>query len=351
MDLSSSGKGGGPFTVTTRIMNSGLTEKYKFRTIQYKTELGSGISIKRIKDLKEQIEEINPDIVHFSGLQLAGFHMALACKFARVKNTVITVHGFSGDALNIGRFKKFVLSCFMEPLSLLLSSKVVAVSEYVKARTLLRVFARGKRRKIYNLPPKFRVDGEGVTSTLRKELEISSEDVVVVTVGRIVKDKGYNVMEQAILKLRGEKNVKFVIVGEGSYLEDMKSKLQLMTSGKQVHFLGYRADISNILSGCDLFVLPTLHETLSCALLEASEAGLALVASDTGGVPEIVANGDNGELVKPGSVEDLSETLLKLVGDRDLLKQYGENARVLLEEKFSRKAIENELDKLYSDLI
>ena len=82
MDLSSTGKDGGPYISSTRIMNSELNEKYEFKSIIYKTELGRNISIKRILDIKNQLLEIKPDIVHFTGLQLSGFHVALACKLA-----------------------------------------------------------------------------------------------------------------------------------------------------------------------------------------------------------------------------------------------------------------------------
>ena len=79
LDLSTTGKGGGPYEQQEDI-NSKLKEKYDFKTINYDTSLGRFISLRRIYDLYKQLKVINPDIVHFTGLQLSGFHIILACK-------------------------------------------------------------------------------------------------------------------------------------------------------------------------------------------------------------------------------------------------------------------------------
>ncbi len=350
MDLSTTGKGGGPFTSTSRTMHSGLTKKYEFKTIYYKTEIGSGISIKRIKDLAAQIKEINPDIVHFTGLQLSGFHMALACKLAGVKNTVVTVRGFSGDAIYFNKIKKAITTYILEPLTLILSKRVIGVSNYVISRRMVRLLAKNKRTAIYNFPPKFdnKFDKE---IPFREELDLQPNDILVVTVARIIKDKGYHIFDEAILKFKGHQNVKFIIVGNGTYLPEMEEKLADMIQSKQVFLLGYRSDISYILHSCNIFVLPTLHETLSVALLEASQYGLALVASRTGGVPEIVEHNYNGKLVPTGDVQKLYEAIVELVEDKAKTNAFGENAKKKVQTKFSNRGIENKLDQVYQSLL
>lgn len=350
MDLSTTGKGGGPFTSTSRTMNSGLTEKYEFKTIHYKTELGSGISMKRIKDLKAQIKEINPDIVHFTGLQLSGFHMAVACKLAGVKNTVVTVRGFSEDAIYFNKIKKAITTYILEPITLMLSKRVIGVSNYVISRRMVRLLAKKKRTAIYNFPPKFDDKFDKETS-FREELGLSSEDILVVTVARIIRDKGYHIFDEAILKFKDQKNVKFVIVGNGTYLPEMEEKLATMIQNKQVFIMGYRNDISYILHSCNVFVLPTLHETLSVALLEASQYGLALVASRTGGVPEIVEHDYNGKLVPPGDAQKLYEAIAELVKDKNKIDGFGKNAKLRVQKKFSNVEIESKLDKIYQSLL
>ena len=350
MDLSTTGKGGGPFTSTSRTMNSGLTKKYKFKTIHYKTELGNGISIKRIKDLTTQIKKINPDIVHFTGLQLSGFHMAVACKLAGVKNTVVTVRGFSGDALYFNKIKKAIITYLLEPFTLMLSKRVIGVSNYVISRRMVRLLAKKKRTAIYNFPPKFDDKFDQETS-FRESLGLDLDDILVVTVARINKDKGYHIFDEAILKFKDQKNVKFIVVGNGSYLPEMEEKLDAMIQNKQVFLLGYRNDISYILHSCNVFVLPTLHETLSVALLEASQYGLALVASKTGGVPEIVEHDYNGKLVPTGDVQKLYEAIGELLNDKKKIDTFGKNAKLRILKKFSNVGIERKLDKVYQSIL
>jgi glycosyltransferase involved in cell wall biosynthesis len=349
MDLSTKGKGGGPYTSTCRIMHSNLNKKYDFKTIHYRSELGSGISIKRIKDIVKQLKVIKPDIVHFSGLQLSGFHMAIACKLAGVKNTIVTVHGFSGEALYFNPLKKFLLKFLLEPLTLLLSKQIIGVSEYVISRPVIQFLAKKRSILIYNFPPK--LNDKYNKQEIRKELGFTLSDVVVVSVARIIKDKGYHILDEAILEFINKPNLKFLIVGDGDYLKLMKVKLKEQVKKNQVLFLGYRSDISLILNACDIFVLPTLHETLSIALLEASQANLALIASDTGGVPEIVKNEHNGILVPTGNVEAIVSAIERLYNNNDLRIAFGNNAKTRIKEKFSNKEIVQKLDSVYQSLL
>lgn len=349
MDLSSSGKGGGPYTSTSRTISSGLKDKYDFKVINYRTEIGRGISIKRIKDIVNQINEIKPDIIHYTGLQLSGFHMAVACRLSGIKKTIVTVRGFSGDAMYFNKFKKAITKYILEPITLILAQKVIGVSEYVVSRKSIKFFASKKSIAIYNFPPK--IENHRYDKSFREIMNFEQKDILIVTVARIIKDKGYHIFDEAILDFNNKKNLKFLIVGGGDYLETMKEKLEKMTINKQVFFLGYRNDIDFILNSCDIFVLPTLHETLSVALLEASNAGLALIASNTGGVPEIVKDGYNGRLVSPGNAKELSKALSQLINNRHLINQFGNNAKKNIQSKFTSKSIENKLEYVYESLL
>ena len=349
MDLSSTGKDGGPYISSIRIMNSDLNKKYEFKSIIYRTEMGRNISIKRILDLRNQLLAINPDIVHFTGLQLSGLHVAPACKLAGVKNSIVTIHGSSGDALDINAFIRIILKYLFEPMTLLLTKKFYGVSDYVVSRRMAKLFSRKCFGTIYNLAPSR--TALLVKNRIRVDLGLSSEDTVAVSVGRITKDKGYHILAEAILQFKETATLKFIIVGIGEYLPEMVKKLEKQISSGQVFFLGYRSDVQQILGDCDFFILPTLHETLSIALLEASMEDLALVASNTGGIPEIIENQYNGILVKPGSVNELVGAIEKLFSDYKLRTLYGENAKIRVLEKFSNAETMKKLDKLYQSLL
>jgi glycosyltransferase involved in cell wall biosynthesis len=346
MNLPSTGKGGGPFMSVSRIMNSGLKDKYDFKVICYNTELGRGISIKIIKDLLRQLKDINPDIVHFSGLQLSGFHMAIACYIYGIKNTLVTIRGTSADAIYFPWIKKIIATHIFENLTLLISKKNCGVSDYISKRTNI-LFRYKNIGTIYNIPPR----PVKCESFIRKQLSISPTDIIIVSVARITKDKGYHVFDKSILKFKNEKKLKFILVGEGDYLSDMKLKLKEQINDKQVFFLGFREDVQQIIKGSDIFVLPTLHETLSNVLLEASVEGLALIASNTGGVPEIVKDGYNGILVEPGNENKLYNAILFLIQNKKVRNQYGINAKTRMESKFSPSEIELKIDATYQNLL
>lgn len=349
IDLSTTGNFGGPYVSSTRIMQSALKEKYDFEVLHYDTGVGSGISIKRILDLKRQLIDLSPNLVHFTGLQLSGFHVAVACRFAGIKNTVLTIHGTSADAMYFNPIKRLLMKYVLEPITLLLTKRFYGVSSYVIQRKIALIFKRKCAGAIYNLPPK-PLDA-AIRSQIQTELGLADTDILIVSVARITRDKGYDVLDKAILKFKNDKNVKFVIIGDGDYLNQFKEVLASQISSGQVFCLGYRTDVQQILRGCDIFVLPTLHETLSIALLEASREGLALVASDTGGVPEIVETGYNGELVPVGDVAGLYRAMSKLSKDKDLRIMYGAHASIKVEEKFSASSIVDQIDAVYQKVL
>jgi glycosyltransferase involved in cell wall biosynthesis len=350
MDISTIGKGGGPFTSTKRIMSSSLTETFSFHEIIYDPKLGRGISIKRIFDLRRQLLNIQPDIVHFTGLQLSGFHIAVACFLAGVQRTVVTIRGSSADVIEFPKIKRFLLTTFLEPLTLAISKKIIGVSDYVTNSKVPKIFSKKVFGTIYNFPPLIKTNNYGSDLT-RESLGLSEKDTVVITVSRINREKGLHILESAIVKIGVKKNLKFLIVGDGEYLPDMKSNLSKFVMTGQVQFLGHRDDIFELNKISDIFVLPTLHETLSNALLEASIASLPLIASDTGGVPEIVTSGFNGILVEPGNVAELSDAIVFLSKEHEVRSLYSNNSYEQINKKFSNDLIIAKLRAVYCELL
>ena len=350
MDISTLGKGGGPYTSTKRIMDSVLSDDFSFHEIVYDPAIGRGISLKRILDIKRQIIAIQPDIVHFTGLQLSGFHMAVACWLAGVRRTVVTIRGSSADAIEFSPLKRFMLRMLLEPFTLLLSKKIIGVSDFVTNTKVPRFFAKKIYGTVYNFPP-LKDANNHKNKVTRKSLGLSENDIVVITVGRVNREKGLHILESAIEKIGIADRLKFLIVGEGQYLVQMKSNLAALERANQVKFLGYRDDIRDLNNISDIFVLPTLHETLSNALLEASCSSLPLIASETGGVPEIVESGFNGILVEPGNPLQLANAIETLRDDPLRRAEYGRNAYEKIDKKFSSEEIVSRLRALYFELL
>lgn len=350
IDLSSDSIGGGPYTSHYRILTSTLSSQYDFHCLNYKKSLGRNVSIKRVIDLYKQIKKIKPDIVHFSGLQLAGFHFAIACMLAGINRTIVRIHGFSGEAIYFHPLKRVLMTFFMEPLTLLLAKKIYGVSQYVVNKKMVQLFKNKCLGPIYNLPP-IPYTATGKDENIRHDLNLDDNCIVAATVGRITLEKGYAILVETIRRLHHLSGLKFLIIGEGDYLQEMKEKLFEQEKQKRVFFLHHRNDVQRILNGCDFFVLPTLHETLSIALLEASSQGLPLIASNTGGVPEIVKNNYNGILVEPGNIDQLVNAIEKMYYDKNLRQRFSVNARELVQTRFCRETILEKIDAAYRALL
>ncbi len=165
---------------------------------------------------------------------------------------------------------------------------------------------------------------EGVISREEKraQLNASPDDILVLSVGELQKRKNHQAIIRAIAKLNNP-HIKYIICGQGE-LEDYLRKLVLtLKLDKQVFFLGYRQDIPEIMSACDIFAHPSIREGLGLASLEAMASGLPLVTSNVQGVPDYVENGVTGYMCAPMDFDAYAENLNKLVTDKALREKIG----------------------------
>ena len=174
---------------------------------------------------------------------------------------------------------------------------------------------------------------------------LPTEPVTVGTVSSLSREKGLRyLIEAASLIPRVKGRVRFDIVGDG----DCRMELEELVRKKElegcIQFLGFRNDIQALMKDFDLFVLPSLSEGLSSAIMEAMASSLPVIASNVGGIPELVQNGDNGLLVRPADPVGLARAIMRLAEDPVALRQMGIRGRKRVEEKFTldRKVLETE---------
>ena len=337
---------GGPTINSKRIMNSALSKKIDFVPIYHDLNLGRGISIRRIIDLKKQIQEIKPDIIFFSGVQLAAFHILIASILARQRSRFMILRGFSFDALDISLLKRVVLALFIEPLCFLMCSKFVGNSHFSSNRLITKFFWWKNEGYIHNLPPENKEFNSYDLESLKNSLGISKQKIVISSVGRITADKGYKVLLESIRKLAKKRSdFVFLICGDGKYLNEFKEEIIKSSISENVLCLGKNQDIKKINSISDIFVLPSLHETLSSALIEASTSKCSLIASRTGGITEIVKDGFNGFTFTKGDSHDLLEKIEFLLDNSKLRSSMQLNALNYVENNFKKINIERKLEE------
>jgi glycosyltransferase involved in cell wall biosynthesis len=157
--------------------------------------------------------------------------------------------------------------------------------------------------------------------------------------------KGHRALLAAIATVRRERpGARFVLVGDGPERAWLEAN-----AGPETAFLGTRYDVPAILSRCDAFCLPSLAEGLPNAVMEAMAAGLPVVASAVGGVPELVGP-DNGFLAEPGDANSLSTQLLRLLSDRRRASDLGAQGRHKIERDFSLRRLAERHRALYDAL-
>ena len=187
--------------------------------------------------------------------------------------------------------------------------------------------------------------------SLKRSFGMGAESLVVGTVGRLVPIKGHEYLVEAAPKILKEvPGVKFVLVGDG-YL---RPKLERLTYALNVQdaflFLDWRSDIPKIMSMFDLFAFPSLNEGMGKVLIEAMAAGKPIVASNAGGIPDLVMDGDNGLLVPPKNSDQLAEAIIKLLRDDRRRIEMGNRGKVMAR-RYSAESMVKKIDALYMELL
>ncbi len=187
----------------------------------------------------------------------------------------------------------------------------------------------------------------------KRQWGIEENDVVIISVASLTENKGYNLLLDAFERAsRSRPGLKLLVVGDGPLKEALKSRSADLLIEKKVIFTGEQEEVQPLLQIADLFVLASLYrEGLSVALIEASASGLPVVATQVGGIPEIVEEGANGYLVPPGDADRLAGAIERLVRDPDLRKRMGQQGKQVYEAKFTQSKMVRQIENLYDQLI
>lgn len=230
---------------------------------------------------------------------------------------------------------------------------MVAVSQNLKQFIVEQAGVLSDRIKVvYNgvdaLPHCDRTDVE----QCRRELGIPDSDHIVGVVGNLYPVKGHQYLIGGIRAvLKKCPNTSFVFAGRGQLEPELKDQVHRLGLEKRVHFLGLRQDIPRILAMLDVFVLPSLSEGLSMAILEAMIAGKPVVATQVGGNPELVLNGKTGFLVPPRDSQALASSLVTLLTTKALAAQFAEKGKCRAEGQFSLETMVRAYQALYDECL
>ncbi len=172
-----------------------------------------------------------------------------------------------------------------------------------------------------------RGDRERIRRDVRRELGVRPDDVLVLTVANLRREKGYDVLlEAARMLVDGGSPVSFVSVGFGPLADELNRVHRHLGLGDRFRFLGLRTDVLRLMTGADVFTLSSYNEGLPVAVMEATSAGLPLVLTAVGEIPELFTDGVDALLVPPGRADLLASSLAQVVGDTTLRLDLGRAA-------------------------
>jgi glycosyltransferase involved in cell wall biosynthesis len=229
--------------------------------------------------------------------------------------------------------------------------QMVAVAEDIRRFLIDRVGAIPERvRTIYN-----GVDAKAVCSAedgarVRRELGIPEATPVIGTIANLYPVKGHTYLLKAAAEVaKVVPQAVWLLAGRGSLLGQLQDEACRLGIAERVRFLGFRDDPAALLQALDLFVLPSLSEGLSVAVLEAMAAGKPLVATDVGGNREVIVDSRTGFLVPPRDPSALAAKTMTLLRDKSLADLYGANGRARIHQEFSLERMVSAYEQLYAE--
>lgn len=183
---------------------------------------------------------------------------------------------------------------------------------------------------------------------LRRQYSIPQNSIICIAVGRLVAIKGFDILIQTAHLLGKQlKNVHFLIVGDGQCKAELADQVNALGVNKSVTFAGYQ-DHETVLSfvkSSDIFIMPSRYEGTPIALLEAASLGIPVIASNVGGIPELVQDQVHALLVPPDDPQSLAQAVKRIINDKKLAETLSANAVERIKEKFN---IDRQLELTWS---
>ena len=238
------------------------------------------------------------------------------------------------------------------------ADKIICVSKVVQKRLIEFGVKEEKCQVIYNFISTKKSDGEA-RSSFRKEIRIPESSWLVGMIGNITFMKGQKVFIEAAKGILARfPHTVFVIIGDTQVEEDKAYKEALLDMIREkgivqnVILTGFRKDVLSIISEMDIVIHPpVLPEAFGYVLLEAMHEEKPVIASDIGGIPEIVIDGVNGFLFEPKDAMFLAERVCRLLAEPDLMTRMGKNGKSILFDTFSPEQSIAKIKAIYQELI
>ncbi len=333
-------------------------------------------------ELLELFKKEMPDIVHLNSSKTGGLGAFTGrvynilskinllksenhkLKKYRPKTTIIfTAHGWAFNEARGGTQR--ILIKLLSWVTIFLCHRVIAVSEHDERQGRAMPLVGNKVVMVHNGISEidFKNKEEARDNLLGNSAHGLREDAIFVgTIAEVHKNKGIFVAIKALMQLatnsgkdrpfRNRKGRSFpefalVIIGEGEERENLEKFVKECGLNKNVFFVGHKENASSLLKAFDIFLLSSFKEGLPYVLLEAGMAKLPIVASEVGGIPEIIDDMESGVLIKTNNAEEIAKAIAYLTENKENMKKLGRNIHEKIAKKFSTDQMLEKTMKIY----
>ena len=308
-----------------------------------KVRMRPGLNIRGALKMLKSAQKDGFDLLHSHGYK-GNILMGLVLKGLRKIPMVSTLHGWTSN----GSLTKMKFYEWADSISLNHIDAVVVVSRKMLERLGPRenafVIENGIPELEYNISRKAPVFDDALARFCEGGFAVGA-------IGRLSPEKGFKYLIDALyMASRKIKEIRLVIIGEGPERPSIERMAVELGLREKILFLGYKPDAYKYLPLFDLFVLPSLTEGMPISILEAMQGSIPILATNVGGVPELLGGGELGCLVEPGSAMALEEGFLFAYNNRNICSQRAAKAREKVFNTYSSRKMAEKYLELYTSL-
>lgn len=316
----------------------------KLNKIDFSRKPFSIDNLKAIRQIRKLYEVKNYDIVHVH-TPVASFITRYALKDKLVK-IMYTAHGF--HFYNGASKLNWLIYYRLEKVASKWTDALITINneDFKRAKSKFE----NKRCKVY------KINGIGIDLKnygkeefdlkFKKELGLEENDFVITVIAELIKRKNHNQIIKAMSRIEDKSNIKVIFVGNGILLEKIKKEIEEKNLNKNIKLLGYRTDVSKIISISDVIALFSLHEGLPRNIMEGMAQGKAILCTDIRGNNDLIKDGVNGVLVKVNNYMETKNKIEYLFRNKLELNKMGYNSKMMIND-YEIKNVLNNMKNIY----
>jgi glycosyltransferase involved in cell wall biosynthesis len=231
---------------------------------------------------------------------------------------------------------------------------IIPVSEEIKRSLIRRRHIPAHKIRVIHYGvdlKKFYPNGHDSAAAKRMEFAAPDDAILIGILARLEPPKGHRFFIEAFAEVvKKFPQARALFIGDGVLRAELETRVRQLGLYEHIKFLGARNDVNEILNAIDLFVLPSVSEGLPNVLLEAMACRKPVIATEVGGIPEVVRSGENGFLVPPGDSAALQAQLLQCLSQRQKWAEVAQCGRVTVETTFSLERQIAGFESVYAEL-